>query len=331
MSHFSPPIPPTLVCLRCGRKVPVAAAFCPACGYPVSTGWVSSAPPFYSSLPGPYPQPLPPHKHTAYQVVIATLLVAIMLIGDVFAYNYSTTIRTPIYSVSQSGASMNWSGYVYDGSAGSVSVAKATWVVPTVDCPSALTSTQIAAFWVGIDGSIASQGTVEQTGFEVGCAILNGFPTPFYAAWYEWVMLPVILRQQIINRVVKPGDVISAQVSWENTARRFRTFIEDRTQLWSYTSYNSTIASAAARSSAEWVVEAPSNSSGVFPLANFDVVYFTSCQATVSGRTGPMGSFSLRQDTMQSSDSQVGIKAEPILPLWNDGTNFSVRWMASGP
>ena len=46
----------------------------------------------------------------------------------------------------------------------------------------------------------------------------------------------------------------------------------------------------AKRSSAEWVVEAPSSESGVLPLANFGSVTFTGISATINGTTGPIDS-----------------------------------------
>ena len=49
-------------------------------------------------------------------------------------------------------------------------------------------------------------------------------------------------------------------------------------------------ASSVARSSAEWVVEAPSSSSGVLPLANFGSVTFTNATATINGKTGAIDS-----------------------------------------
>ena len=44
----------------------------------------------------------------------------------------------------------------------------------------------------------------------------------------------------------------------------------------------------AERSSAEWIVEAPSSGSGVLPLANFGQATFTNASATIAGTTGPI-------------------------------------------
>src|SRR5207245_6374355 len=98
-------------------------------------------------------------------------------------------------------SSTNWSGFAVTGSAGSVSDAKGSWVVPTIQgtCPG---TNQYSSFWVGIDGY--SSGTVEQTGTDSDCQ--NGVPT--YYAWYELFPQPPFLINSIS---VHPGDVISAE------------------------------------------------------------------------------------------------------------------------
>ena len=45
-------------------------------------------------------------------------------------------------------------------------------------------------------------------------------------------------------------------------------------------------AQGAKRSSAEWIVEAPSSNYGILPLANFGTVTFTNAYATIGGTTG---------------------------------------------
>src|SRR5690349_21475645 len=57
--------------------------------------------------------------------------------------------------------STNWSGYAVTGNPGSVTDARASWVVPAIQgaCPA---TNQYSSFWVGIDGY--SDNSVEQTG-----------------------------------------------------------------------------------------------------------------------------------------------------------------------
>ncbi len=162
--------------------------------------------------------------------------------------------------------------------------------------------------------------TVEQAGTEYDCT--NGVPTVF--AWFEW--FPArgrLLRQPGVN----VGDVVTIEVSWDG--RQFTASINDASQGWTYAWTNSTIGSIASRSTAEWVVEAPLVSGSLASLTNFNKLYFSKCYATMGGVTGPMGSFILDEATMV--DSSMSVKARPMLPLWNDGTSFSVWWQKAGP
>jgi hypothetical protein len=81
------------------------------------------------------------------------------------------------------------------------------------------------------------------------------------------------------------------------------------------------------RSSAEWIVEAPSDLSGVLPLGDFGTAYFFDSQVTINGVTGSINDAQWQNDaiTMQTSTSPPIIKAQPSL-LSTDGTNFSVTW-----
>jgi len=82
------------------------------------------------------------------------------------------------------------------------------------------------------------------------------------------------------------------------------------------------------RSSAEWILEAPSNIAGqVLPLADFGTASFFDSQVTVNGVTGSINDAHWQNDaiTMQTSSPPI-IKAQPSL-LSADGTSFSVTWL----
>jgi hypothetical protein len=83
------------------------------------------------------------------------------------------------------------------------------------------------------------------------------------------------------------------------------------------------------RSSAEWIIEAPSNLNNgeVLPLADFRTAYFFNSQVTVNGVTGSINNAHWQNDaiTMQTSTPSLIIKARPSL-LSTDGTSFSVTW-----
>jgi hypothetical protein len=162
--------------------------------------------------------------------------------------------------------STNWSGYAVQ--AANVTAVRGSWVVPTVTG----TGTSFSAAWVGIDGFNSS--SVEQIGTDSD--IVNGHPT--YYAWFEmYPSLPVNLSLSI-----NPGDTIAASVYYSSS--NFTLNITDGAQSFSKTLSDP----SAKRSSAEWVQEAPSSSSGVLPLANFGTIKFSNAQTTVGTTTGPI-------------------------------------------
>jgi hypothetical protein len=169
--------------------------------------------------------------------------------------------------------STNWSGYAVTAGRGAVTAVSGSWVVPTVSG----SGTAYSSDWVGIDGF--SSPTVEQIGTDSDLA--GG--TPQYYAWYE--MYPSGSVQ--IPLAVHAGDTMSASVTYGSNG--FTLSISDVTTGKSFTTTKA--AAGAQRSSAEWVVEAPSSYSGILPLANFGKVTFTGAQATVGGTTGAIDSF----------------------------------------
>lgn len=227
--------------------------------------------------------------------------------------------------------STNWSGYAVTASTSAVTKVQASWIVPTVKG----TSTAYSSFWVGIDGF--NSGTVEQIGTD---SDISGGKAVYYA-WFEFYPSPMY---QISSLGVLPGDVMSASVTYSGTSRGFfgRTnsvftvTITDGRTAKSYTTTGTV--SNAARSSAEWIAEAPSSSRGVLPLSNFGTATFGkdytnvagTCFATVSGVTGQISSFgtAVQQITMVTNSGVT--KAAPSA-LSGDGTSFSVAWASSGP
>jgi hypothetical protein len=164
--------------------------------------------------------------------------------------------------------STNWSGYAVNTAAGAVKAVSGSWVIPTVSG----TSTAYSSDWVGIDGF--SSSTVEQIGTDSD--IVNG--TPQYYAWYE--MYPNVSVN--IPMTIRAGDTVSASVAYGSAG--FTLSLTDVTTGKSYTT-TQTI-SGALRSSAEWVVEAPSSNFGILPLANFGKVTLTGAAATIGSSTG---------------------------------------------
>ena len=212
--------------------------------------------------------------------------------------------------------SLNWSGYAVETNLqnpanNAVTDVQGTWVVPTVTGPRK--GSYYSADWVGIDGY--SGPSVEQIGTDSDW--VNGRPS--YYAWYEMYPQAGYL---ITGITVRPGDTMSANVSYSGNS--FTLFIEDVTNggTFTLTQQNTT----AQRSSAEWVVEAPSSYSGrVLPLADFGTVTFSAASATINGHTGNIGDTAWRNDPMIMVTQTGIVKAQPTA-LSNGGTSFTVTW-----
>jgi Peptidase A4 family len=179
---------------------------------------------------------------------------------------------------------------------------------------------------VGIDGY--SSNTVEQTGTNSDCS--GGHGT--YCAWYEFYPAGSV---QISGFTVKPGNTVTAEVSYSSSSGQFTITITDGSQHYS----TSPSVSGAARSSAEWIIERP-ELCGFYcrltSLSNFGTVKlgtdYTSFSgtnyATISGTIGPIGSFgsSVVRITMVNNNGKT--LAEPSV-LTSDGTSFTETWYAS--
>ena len=215
------------------------------------------------------------------------------------------------------GVSSNWSGYAIQASTGSVSDVAGTWKVPTA------TTSGYSSFWVGIDGY--SSNSVEQVGTDSD--VVNGKAT--YYAWYEMYPSAAV---NISSITVKPGDSISASVAY--VSNEFVLTITDNTDHQSFT--KDFAASGEARSSAEWIVEAPSSGYGVLPLADFGSATFTSAYATIGGTTGPINnwqSYSLNMESgsrLETSTSALSDSQATIGSYTGMVSSFSDTYEAAG-
>jgi hypothetical protein len=236
------------------------------------------------------------------------------------------------------GTSSNWSGYAVfpnpqtqnsskngkgkgngkpsGGSSPTFSDVTGSWVVPKVtDSSSAHT---YSSTWVGLDGY--ADGTVEQIGTEQDWS--NG--GPHYLAWFE--MYPK-WAYEIVGFPVSPGDTISAEVVY-GTKGSFTLTITNESVLdgsGNPVTFSTTQrAPSAQRLSAEWVEEAPW-SGGVLPLADFGVVHFSDCSATMAGHTGAINDSQWQYDAIAMETSDGTVKADPG-DLSAGGTAFSVTW-----
>jgi hypothetical protein len=205
--------------------------------------------------------------------------------------------------------STNWSGYADTGS--SFSNVSAKWTEPGASCSSRTTS--LAAFWVGIDGY--SSGSVEQDGTMIECYQRHAYQF----TW--WEMYPTN-DVQVVGQTAAAGDAITASVV--RTGTSYKLTVTDATHTAdSFTTTQSCSASSCVDSSAEWIAEAPTGSSGVEPLSDFGTWTASSAAVTEGSTAGTISSFT--DDEITMIDSSGATKALPGA-LNSGGTGFSVTW-----
>jgi Peptidase A4 family len=206
--------------------------------------------------------------------------------------------------------STNWSGYADTGSG--FSTVTGSWTEPTATCSGRTES--LAAFWVGIDGY--SSDSVEQDGTLIEC--YRG--TAYYYTWWEMYPTNDI---QVVGETLKPGDAISASVVRSGTSYTLK--VTDSTHTADSFTTTQTCSSCA-NSSAEWIAEAPSSSSGVEPLSDFHSWTESGATVAAGSTSGVISSFT--DDEITMIDSSGLTKALPGA-LNSSGNGFSVTWERS--
>jgi Peptidase A4 family len=188
---------------------------------------------------------------------------------------------------------------------GSVSDVKASWIVPDLTCD---WRSSYSSIWAGIDGY--QSATVEQIGTESDC--YHGQASNF--AWFEIYPGDIVP----LNFSVRVGDHISAEVKYLGSDQ-FKLIIQDETRLFQTIQLVS-----ANRSSAEWIVEAPSYYNYVLPLANFVDARISHAQATINGHAGTPIDKAWQNDPLTMVTWYGAIKAYPS-SVGSNGS-FDVAW-----
>lgn len=245
--------------------------------------------------------------------------------------------------LAQTDISSNWSGYVATGlgststtasSAMSYTDVTGQWVQPKAVCsPGTPTS---VAIWVGLGGYSETSQELEQTGTSADC---NASGKPSYYIWYELVPADSVNVSLKIN----PGDTIASVVKISGTDVLVQVI--DRTRRTRFTKHLSM--AAPDLTSAEWIVEAPSQCSQdgfcrQIQLTNFGSVNFTRSYATGNSAGGTISSANWLSTALQlvprshrsfgandptgASTAGAGADASTLLP---DGTGFTVTWDAN--
>jgi hypothetical protein len=206
--------------------------------------------------------------------------------------------------------SYNWGGYAVTGT--DFTGAKGTWTVPTVDC--AKSPNAWVSVWVGIDG--ANSSTVEQAGTLTWC----NRSTAEYYTWYEFYPAATTYITSVPS---KPGDKMFAQITY--TGSEFKVNIKDNTTGKSFT--KSQAVSGAARTSAEWIVEAPETVTGITNLADFTKATFTGATATDSAVSGgPISDFGSDVERITQIDDTEYTESTTS-GLTSSGEGFTTTWV----
>jgi hypothetical protein len=209
----------------------------------------------------------------------------------------------------------------------SVSAVSASWIVPTVTGPKS--GTTYSAVWVGIDGY--SDSTVEQVGTEQN--VVNG--TAEYGAWWEMYSSGKGQPEQPINSMtIEPGDSITASVTYITSGTYSGYFLlsivdnsRSNDSFSTYESSSQTQSPTANRSSAEWIVEAPTVGGSVASVANFGSVTFTNASATINGTTGPINDSAWQSQAINMGSNTTTYTTTSELTA--SGTSFVVTYDSS--
>jgi hypothetical protein len=212
----------------------------------------------------------------------------------------------------------NWAGYADSGSNEKYTKVSSSFTQPAVTCDPSASGYQVTVFWDGIDGF--NNGRVEQGGTEAYC--FNG-QGPFYDTW--WEEFPVNLIQDV-GTSVKAGDKITVSVV-RSSAKYTVKVTDSTTTANSFTHSFRCAAATCPDTSAEWIAEAPGNTTGgLYPLVKF--AKWTNSKSAVAnaGTTGTIKTFPDDEITMVNNSGQVKAKPSALNAAAN---TFSVTYQRS--
>jgi hypothetical protein len=245
----------------------------------------------------------------------------------------SATLLFAPAALADSTQSSNWAGYAVHRSGVSFRQVSGTWTEPNAACSPGRPT--FSAMWVGLGGYRANADALEQVGTELDCTTSGQAVT---STWYELVPAP----STSFSLPVSPGDVMRATVTV--VGHRVTISLQNLTD---HQAFRRTLHGASIDvSSAEWIVEAPSECVSAFacqtlPLADFGTTAFNSAEViTRRGRAGTIISpvwHRTRIDltpggsplSVYHQQRTAGGVAKPS-PLGNDGSEFAVTYYATG-
>jgi hypothetical protein len=170
--------------------------------------------------------------------------------------------------------SSNWAGYAVHRSGVRFRKVVGSWTQPEASCSSGHAT--YSSVWVGIGGYSVAAPALEQIGTELDCTASGRAVS---TAWYE--LVPAASRT--IGLTVNPGDRLQASVVV--SGREVTLQIADLTRHRSFVKrLRATVLDV---TSAEWIVEAPSECTSVsdchtLPLADFGTAAISGARATTT-------------------------------------------------
>jgi hypothetical protein len=197
--------------------------------------------------------------------------------------------------------SQNWSGYV--GTNAYYSGVSALIQTPVARGQQSTTSA--VASWVGIGGATSTD--LIQAGVEVD----TSGSVAQYHAWFE--TLPQASRTVALN--IGPGDWVFVDVH-ELAFDQWQVTIVNGQQV-----FQRQIPYASSHSSAEWIVEDPSLSRGLVPLATVTGANFANMMAIANGQQTVPVQLSPQTTVLVGATGQVEASPSPLGP---EGNSFGV-------
>jgi hypothetical protein len=211
--------------------------------------------------------------------------------------------------------SRNWAGYVATG-ATTFACVEATWTQPKVRCIGS--SAQSVVFWVGLGGF--NQGGLVQVGTESTC----GPAGTLVAAWHESLPKEHFSIRSAIR--ISAGDRVWAQVRWLDGSH-YRLSLADLTnhQHFALRVTNTIIE----RTSAEWVVEAPTGGCPshchTLRMPDFRTFRFSEAWLSLGGVRRPVNGTRFVH-VREAMVSPAGVIRADVASLAATGASFTVRW-----
>jgi hypothetical protein len=234
-------------------------------------------------------------------------------------------VGLPAVALADTGTSSNWAGYAAHKNGVTFRDVTASWRQPKAICTAGYPT--YSAMWVGLGGNDLNANALEQIGTELDCSASG---TVLSSAWYEFVPAP----SAGIAMTVRPGDLMSGAVTV--IGHRVTLSLTNRTR---HKTFSKTVSESAIDvTSAEWIVEAPSecfnnNRCQTLPLADFGSAHFSGASAqTASRQTGSISSrlWGTTKITLVPGGRSyiaygTAAQATPS-PLQNSGTTFEVAY-----